>query len=35
MNNLRIERKFVYQTGDNSYEYFLINGMFRSLSKGE
>ena len=31
MNNLRIERKFVYQAGDNSYEYFLINGMFKKI----
>ena len=31
MTKGRIEKKFVYQEGDDSYKFFLINGMFKKL----
>ena len=31
MKEGRIEKKFVYQEGDDSYKFFLINGMFKKL----
>ena len=31
MESNRIEKKFVYTEGDDSYKFFLINGMFKKL----
>ena len=31
MKEGRIEKKFVYQEGDDSYKYFLISGMFKEI----
>ena len=31
MSETRIEKKFVYQEGDDSYKFFLINGNFRKI----
>ena len=31
MNEIRIEKKFVYQEGDDSYKFFLLNGNFRKI----
>ena len=29
MTTQRLEKKFVYENGDESYKFFLISGMFR------
>ena len=31
MSEIRIEKKFVYQEGDDSYKFFLLNGNFRRI----
>ena len=31
MNNQRLEKKFVYANGDESFKFFLISGMFREV----
>ena len=31
MSEIRIEKKFVYQEGDESYKYFLINSMIKKI----
>ena len=31
MNESRIEKKFVYSEGDDSYRYFLISGLFKKI----
>ena len=31
MNDMRLEKKFIYQNGDTTYKSFLINGMFKRI----